>query len=178
MYCVDRVGASLLSLGVLLLLFGMVVVPEGKAQQDLPRWAESSSPSEERRQPKPSRRPAPDRAESAQKQTSPYDPPLQNDRGFRTRAEVCSPSACNGGQGCPEGQTCISPGKGNAPCQCKSNDSGVVQNTVPIGGAWAPFWTATMVVLAVGLGVYSLTRESQTGAPFVREGPDPSRPAT
>jgi hypothetical protein len=159
MYRLGLQGPSRISFGIFCLIWCVIGGAEVQAQQHLPSWA-TPSPPEDRFQSEPSRRPPPDRSDPSRDGTSPTQRPSQGGGSLRTKASVCSPSACN--PPCGNGETCISPGNGNAPCQCKSNDSGVVQNTVPIGGKWAPFWTVMMIVLAAGLGVYHLNRQGRT----------------
>ena len=171
MYHSGVLQSSSIGVGILCLVFGMAGVPETKAQQNLPSWA-NPSPSQDRYQSEPSRRPRPDRSDPSREGTSPTDRPSQGGGGFRTKRNV---DECNQ---CPENKPVCCSRNGNLQCvqttdKCRNTGGGGGGTVVPIGGPWAPFWTSLMVVMAVGLGVYYLNKE---GRPF--PGPDGAAAAT
>ena len=163
-------GPLLVGLGALCMI-GAIGMPV-QAQQNLPSWADPS-PSEDRFQGEPSRRPRPDRSDPSREGTSPTERPSRGGGGFRTKmggGNVDSCSECTG-----KFNVCCSTQSGikcrKSVDQCESGGGG--GTVVPIGGPWAPYWTSLMVVIAVGLGVYYLNKQ---GRPF--PGPDGAAAAT
>lgn len=151
--------------GILLLLGG---VPTDLRAQSLPSWAE---PGKQRTNERPpgNQRSSPENRSMSSPQTcrngttsgalsgsSPEGPSRSEGVGIgesglgtpTAKASVCPEGACGG---CPDGQTCISPGKGNASCKCKPNDSGQVQQAVPLD----PFGAILLALLG---GVYGAIR--------------------
>lgn len=156
---------------LVLMLLGSASVTSDVRAQSLPSWAEfqesrraatdRSRTRTERREREHSR----DTRSSARRGRS-----LRASRGeFRTRApgggqgppQECSTSQdCSGypNEYCGTNGKCFSNGSGPG----NQNGGGQQPSDVPIGGAWAPFWNVTMIVLGVGLGVYHLNRRGRT----------------
>ena len=135
--------------------------------QNLPSWAEPSERAEESRfsGSRESRgRRATGSSSGRRASSSKYDkdalgPQLGTGGEFRTNATVCSPSECGGG--CPEGETCVSPGGGGFPnnCQCKSDDNRQVQQAVPL----SPVGAFLLVFSGLTYGAIKLRRRGEIG---------------
>jgi hypothetical protein len=138
MYHSGVLQSSSIGVGILCLVFGMAGVPETKAQQNLPSWA-NPSPSQDQYQSEPSRRPRPDRSDPSREGTSPTDRPSQGGGGFRTMGRTCG----SGEPSCPGNQVCVgtecvnSSGRCSGKGDCKNNETCVDQHSVQVRSGFA-----------------------------------------